>query len=219
MSSKWVENLIESLKQEANTQMKIFELKQEHKRLSKEGERAKLKAELKEDIKMYAKDLPNWAVEITGKQLPAEEDGEQIEKRKKFLEKQKCIEQELEAAQERVEAFCDSIHAQMQGKPCVPEFSQKLKADKGKDHLTLVPLQILHAITKVREFGVKKYGSVDSWKKVEPERYKDAAFRHWLAYLENPDSVDDESGLSPLWHCACNIAFLIALEDSKNEAN
>ena len=97
------------------------------------------------------------------------------------------------------------------------EQSQKTKADAGKDPLTLVPMPIVHAIAKVRDFGVKKYGVIDSWKKVAPQRYKDAAFRHWSAYLENPNAVDDESGLPHLYHCACNIAFLIALEGNEND--
>ena len=52
---------------------------------------------------------------------------------------------------------------------------------------------------------------IDNWQKVEKQRYKDAAYRHFLAYLEDEDSIDEESGLLHLWHCACNIAFLIAM--------
>ena len=40
----------------------------------------------------------------------------------------------------------------------------------------------------------------------------DAAFRHFLAYLDEPDGVDKESGLPHLWHLACNIAFLCEME-------
>ena len=48
--------------------------------------------------------------------------------------------------------------------------------------------------------------------KVEPERYRNAAYRHFLAYLKDRNAKDEESGLPHLWNLACNIAFLIALE-------
>ena len=61
-------------------------------------------------------------------------------------------------------------------------------------------------------YGNNKYGSPDNWKQVEKERYKDAAYRHFLAYLDNPNGVDEESGLPHLSHLACNIAFLCEME-------
>lgn len=86
------------------------------------------------------------------------------------------------------------------------------KYDKGKPKLTLVPSKILWAIAAIREYGSKKYGSPNNWRDVEPERYRDAAYRHWLRYLDDPRGVDEESGLPHLWHLACNIAFLCELE-------
>lgn len=89
---------------------------------------------------------------------------------------------------------------------------QKIKADAGKLRLTLVPRAIIRAIARIRMYGNDKYGDSESWRKVAPERYRDAAFRHFLAYLDDPHGVDDESGLPHLWHVACNIAFLCELE-------
>lgn len=89
---------------------------------------------------------------------------------------------------------------------------QIAKRDAGKPRPTLVPTRIIWAITRVREFGCKKYKDPDNWKKVEPQRYRDAAYRHWLAYLENVDSIDEESGLPSLWHLLTDIGFLVALE-------
>lgn len=86
------------------------------------------------------------------------------------------------------------------------------KADKGKPQLTLVPRKIIEDIAYVRMHGTIKYGSPDNWRKVEPERYRDAAFRHFLKYLDEPRGVDEESGLPHLWHLACNIAFLCEME-------
>lgn len=99
------------------------------------------------------------------------------------------------------------------------EYNQKAKADAGKPQLTLVPPQIIWDIAKIREYGNKKYGDPDNWKSVEIQRYRDAAYRHWLAYLADPDSVDEESGLKHLWHLACNIAFLCDMEARKELKN
>ncbi|QNB48194.1 hypothetical protein BR63_19115 [Thermanaerosceptrum fracticalcis] len=91
------------------------------------------------------------------------------------------------------------------------------KADEGKLRLTLVPRQIIRDIAAIREYGTKKYGDSENWRKVEKERYRDAAFRHFLAYLDDPEGKDEESGLPHLWHLACNIAFLCEMEVKKNE--
>lgn len=90
--------------------------------------------------------------------------------------------------------------------------NQTAKRDAGKPRPTLVPPRIIWAITRVREFGCKKYSDPENWKRVEPQRYRDAAYRHWLAYLENTDSIDEESGLPSLWHLLTDIGFLVALE-------
>ena len=88
---------------------------------------------------------------------------------------------------------------------------QEAKADAGKLRLTLCPTGIIRAVTKIREYGCKKYHDPDNWKRVEPERYRDAAYRHWLSYVDGEEK-DAESGLPHLWHCATNIAFLIEME-------
>lgn len=92
--------------------------------------------------------------------------------------------------------------------------NQDPKADKGKLRLTLVPLQIIREIAKVRMFGVAKYPKtgVEGWKSIEIERIRDAAFRHFIAYLEDPAGLDEESGLPHLSHLACNISFLCEME-------
>ena len=94
---------------------------------------------------------------------------------------------------------------------------QKIKADAGKRRLSLVPAQIIYDIAEVREYGIEKYGDTDSWLRVEIERYKDAAYRHWLAYLADPDIVDPESGINHYKHLACNVAFICELEKQRAE--
>jgi len=92
---------------------------------------------------------------------------------------------------------------------------QEAKADAGKARLTLAPRRIIWDIAAVREYGNRKYGDPENWRTVDPERYRDAAYRHWLAYLDDPQGVDEESGLPHLWHLACNIAFLCEMEDGQ----
>lgn len=93
---------------------------------------------------------------------------------------------------------------------------QTIKADAGKPKLALVPRQIIFDIAKVREYGLAKYGTSESWRDVDIQRYRDATFRHFMAYLDNPTGVDAESGLTHLSHLACNIAFLCELEKLNN---
>ena len=97
--------------------------------------------------------------------------------------------------------------------------SQKAKADYGKEELTLVPRRIIHDICAIRMYGNKKYpeGGPDNWKQVEIERYRNATFRHFLAYLDDPQGKDEESGFPHLWHLACNIAFLCEMEDGNEQ--
>lgn len=95
--------------------------------------------------------------------------------------------------------------------------NQCAKADQGKARLTLVPRKILYDIARIREYGNKKYGDPDNWKTVEPWRYRDAMMRHMCAYLDDPSSCDEESGLPHLWHLACNVAFLCEMENSQHE--
>lgn len=91
---------------------------------------------------------------------------------------------------------------------------QDAKADAGKLKLSLVPTSIIRDIAVIRMYGTKKYKDPNNWKNVTVERYRDAAYRHFLAYLDDPDGIDMESGYPHLWHLACNIAFLCELEDA-----
>lgn len=91
-------------------------------------------------------------------------------------------------------------------------YNQTAKADKGKLQITLVPRQIIRDIAEVRMYGNKKYHDPNNWKQVEIERYKDALCRHLLAYLDDPKSIDEESGIPHYKHLACNMAFICEME-------
>ncbi len=97
------------------------------------------------------------------------------------------------------------------------QHNQNAKADAGKLQITLVPTQLIRDVAEVRMYGNAKYGDPDNWKTVEPERYRDALCRHLLAYIDDPESVDKESGIKHLKHIACNVAFLCDMED-RNES-
>lgn len=88
---------------------------------------------------------------------------------------------------------------------------QTAKADAGKLMLSLVPSQIIRDIAEVRMYGTEKYGDPDNWKRVELQRYVDALYRHFLAFLDNPNSTDEESGIAHYKHMACNMAFICAM--------
>lgn len=137
---------------------------------------------------------------------------EQIERLKKAM--QDAIDRANEAmTTKEVYGFTDSSVKE--------ETDYHAKQDYGKAKLSLVPRRIIWDVAAIREYGNNKYpdGGPDNWRGVEPERYRDAAYRHFLRYLDDPKGVDSESGLPHLWHLACNIAFLCEMEDrylSKN---
>lgn len=96
--------------------------------------------------------------------------------------------------------------------------TQAVKADAGKLRLTLVPHEVIRAIARVRMYGAEKYGDPENWRRVAVERYRDALLRHTLAYLEDPQGVDEESGLHHWEHMACNVAFIAEMEAAKERA-
>ena len=99
--------------------------------------------------------------------------------------------------------------------PCY-EVRHIAKHDEGKLQIHLVPPQIIRDIAEVRMYGNEKYGDPDNWKTVEKWRYVDALLRHLLLYLEDPNGVDEESGIKHYKHAACNMAFICEMEN-KNE--
>ena len=100
---------------------------------------------------------------------------------------------------------------------CTAEPLYEAKADSGKPHPSYVPVEIIEAVMRVREYGNQKYHDPDNWKTVEPERYHEALLRHILRAWNDPYSVDPESGLLHLEHAACNIAFLLSMKEEKSD--
>ena len=101
----------------------------------------------------------------------------------------------------------------------VPKDTDTAKADTGKPHPSYVPVEIIEAVMRVREYGNQKYHDPDNWRTVEPERYHEALLRHVLRAWVNPYAVDPESGLMHIEHVATNIAFLLAMKNKEEKDN
>lgn len=108
-------------------------------------------------------------------------------------------------------------HCGCRYKDAEPSNRNEAKHDEGKLRPTLVSPLLIEAVAKVREYGVHKYKDPENWREVESWRYKDALYRHWLAYLKG-ERIDPESGLPHLWHIACNVNFLIEMEGEDIDA-
>lgn len=83
-------------------------------------------------------------------------------------------------------------------------FKQAIKNDDGKFDPTMLSLEMIELVSRVRMFGAKKY-SRGNWKKgFKQTRSLAAALRHLYAYLGGENN-DPESGLSHLGHAICCI--------------
>lgn len=93
----------------------------------------------------------------------------------------------------------------------------KHKADSGKPPISLVPTAIIWEIAEARAYGLKKYPETgrDGWKEIGEERIMDAFLRHVLAFVENPDAIDEESGILHRSLAACNLSFMCQMDREK----
>ena len=87
------------------------------------------------------------------------------------------------------------------------ERNQEMKADNSKPMMELIPTSVYKSLGTVLTYGAIKY-KPNGWKDVEAERYVGALMRHLIAYMDNPYSIDKESGLLHIEHALCNVAFL-----------
>lgn len=92
--------------------------------------------------------------------------------------------------------------------------SNFVKADYGKNMLSLIEPRFIVDLGKVLTFGAQKYAP-NNWQKCEDtSRYKDALLRHIFAYLGG-EEVDPETGIPHLSHATCNLMFLHYFENQK----
>ena len=89
------------------------------------------------------------------------------------------------------------------------------KNEEGKYRPTLLYTSFIKEVSRVRMYGIKKYGEPgDDWKTTEAIRHFDAMLRHIFAFLDG-EEVDSESGLSHLAHAATNLMFEIERRKGK----
>lgn len=92
--------------------------------------------------------------------------------------------------------------------------SEGRKDDTGKLPLHLLPPDAVLEITKVLDFGQKKY-SARNWEAgMSWSRPYAALLRHMFAWWMGERS-DPETGLSHLSHAGCCILFLLSYEQRK----
>ena len=92
-----------------------------------------------------------------------------------------------------------------------------LKFDQDKPKWSLVPKGVMNSVVRVLTFGARKYAP-DNWKKVHPERYYDALWRHVEAY-RNGESHDPETGEHHLAHGICCLMFMLWIETNEKPKN
>lgn len=96
-----------------------------------------------------------------------------------------------------------------------PVVNGALKFDQGKPDMSLLSPYFLEEVTKVLDFGKKKYAAHNWRKGFIWSRPAAAALRHIFSWLKGEDK-DPESGLSHLAHAACCLMFLIEFIETKN---
>jgi hypothetical protein len=83
-----------------------------------------------------------------------------------------------------------------------------VKHDQGKPDYSMVSMELMDAIARVRMFGATKYAK-DNWKLgFKVSRSCAAALRHIFQFLSG-ETNDKESGLCHLAHAVCNLEHAI----------
>jgi len=90
-----------------------------------------------------------------------------------------------------------------------------IKHDANKPDYSLVPFEVLDEVVRVLTYGANKYDRFN-WEFVEDTRYQAAALRHISAYMQG-EITDQESGYEHLAHAICNLMFLMAKVDNRDE--
>ena len=86
--------------------------------------------------------------------------------------------------------------------------SEGKKFDQGKPDLSMISLEMVNLVARVRMFGAKKY-SRGQWKKgFKVTRSCAAALRHTFQFLSG-ETNDPESGLSHLGHAICSLEHAV----------
>lgn len=112
----------------------------------------------------------------------------------------------------------------MNGKTSIDEIicnpNQAIKHDQGKVDLTYVSYELMYAVSRVREFGARKY-SRDNFKggagKEWVLRNFAAVLRHIFSRLRG-EILDPESKLPHTWHALCGLEHIVYAERNEKES-
>lgn len=86
------------------------------------------------------------------------------------------------------------------------------KFDSGKPAFELIPPKAIREVAQVLTYVAKKYEPYN-WKECRDlDRLIGATLRHIFDWIEDPKSVDEESGIDHLAHAACDLLFLQELK-------
>lgn len=88
------------------------------------------------------------------------------------------------------------------------------KYDEDKDPWHLAPFDAFRAIVRVLAYGAKKYEPRNWERGMDWSRIFSATQRHLTKWWEGED-IDQETGMSHLWHAGCCIVFMIAYESRR----
>lgn len=112
-----------------------------------------------------------------------------------------CVEHPAEAMAALLGMPSDALQNAIQHR------DQSIKADGNKLRMELIPTSALISLGRVLTHGAEKY-SPNSWQNVEYERYIGALIRHLVAFIDDPNGVDSDSGLKHTEHLLANAVFL-----------
>ena len=91
-----------------------------------------------------------------------------------------------------------------------------VKYDAGKINMALLSPVAMVELTRVLDFGAKKYADHNWRKGITAQRLLAALLRHVFAYLGG-ETHDKETGLSHIAHAMCCCMFIIELKLTKPE--
>jgi hypothetical protein len=110
----------------------------------------------------------------------------------------------------------------MRASDIITEPAGGMKDDGGKPKMSLLSMsRALTAVVRILEHGAAKYDR-ENWRKVSPDRYRDALGRHLMDYYAQRAQgvvipLDKDSGLPVMAHIACDALFTLELETKGND--
>lgn len=125
--------------------------------------------------------------------------------------------------QAQASGFCSGSCARSYAGIIEPEPERKTQAEIdqekfGKPRPDLLPACAILGAGKVMGYGFRKHGNC-TWRiagteQADPQTHYASALRHLLEYGDNPNAIEEGSGLPVLYHALSQIAILIDCIDN-----